>query len=175
MSYLSFCVWWFGTVCGGDVGICVWKYVRRSRIHFIRILLDKFRSNICTILQYCGSIQRAGGVHGSSRPLSCRYLIHSLKKLIKAWCIFTGLVTVGTIRTSLALFALFFVLTIALAILSAANYMGGDANLGKAGGYFGLMAALLAWYNAMAGLWNYQNSWITLPVGRFPWAEKPSH
>lgn len=95
--------------------------------------------------------------------------------LTAGWCIFTGLVTVGTIRTTFALFSLFFVLTIAFALLTTGYYKGVVGSAGdfiKAGGYFGLVAAFLAWYNAMAALWNFQNSWITLPVGRFPWAER---
>lgn len=41
-----------------------------------------------------------------------------------------------------------------------------------AGGVFGLITATLAWYNAAAGLWNKGNSFIQLPLGHFPWAEK---
>jgi uncharacterized protein len=77
--------------------------------------------------------------------------------------------TVGTLRTTLALFSLFFILTIALALLAVGNYRGGgDNEYIKAGGYFGIAAAFLAWYNAMAGLWNVQNSWIKLPLGKLP-------
>jgi succinate-acetate transporter protein len=42
----------------------------------------------------------------------------------------------------------------------------------KVGGYFGLIASLLAWYNAFAEVLNVGNSYIPLPLGQFPWAEK---
>ena len=42
----------------------------------------------------------------------------------------------------------------------------------RAGGYFGLITAMFAWYNAVAIIWNQGNSYITLPLGEFPWAEK---
>ena len=47
-----------------------------------------------------------------------------------------------------------------------------NINFTKAGGWFGLLTALFAWYNAVAGLWNQSNSYIKLPLGQFPWAEK---
>jgi len=80
--------------------------------------------------------------------------------------------TVATLRTTLSLFLLFFILAIALFLLTAGNYLGGDETLLKAGGYLGLGAAFLAWYNAMAGLWTHENSFIRLPVGHFPWSPK---
>lgn len=39
-----------------------------------------------------------------------------------------------------------------------------------AGGWFGLLAALAAWYNALAGIVNTTNSFFTLPMGHFPWS-----
>ena len=57
-------------------------------------------------------------------------------------------------------------------MLAIGNYLGGDENWLKAGGWFGLITALFAWYNAVAALWNPGNSFIQLPLGQFPWAEK---
>jgi succinate-acetate transporter protein len=56
--------------------------------------------------------------------------------------------------------------------LAAGYYMGEDIRFIKVGGYLGLIGSLFAWYNAMAALWNIENSWISLPLGQFPWAEK---
>ena len=78
--------------------------------------------------------------------------------------------TVGTLRTTLAMFALFFNLTMAFILLASGYYMGANSELIKLGGGFGLIAAFLAWYNAMAGIWNPENSFVTLPVVQFPWA-----
>jgi len=79
---------------------------------------------------------------------------------------------IATLRTHLALFGLFATLTLAFLMLAISEYLGGNAGFGKAGGYFGLITATLAWYNAASGLWNPTNSFIKLPVGHFPWAEK---
>ena len=85
---------------------------------------------------------------------------------------FTGFMTVGTLRSSVAFFGLFFTLTMAFLMLAIGYYRGKDTNFIKAGGYFGLITALFAWYNALSGVWNKGNSFIQLPVGQFPWAEK---
>jgi len=91
--------------------------------------------------------------------------------LTKGWAIFTGLMTIGTVRTSLANFTLFFVLMIAFILLASGYYRGANEGLIKAGGWFGLGAAFLAWYNAMSQIWKIGNSFVMLPVIRFPWAE----
>ena len=40
----------------------------------------------------------------------------------------------------------------------------------RTGGIFGLLAALAAWYNALAEIVNPVNSFFTLPLGYFPWS-----
>jgi succinate-acetate transporter protein len=42
----------------------------------------------------------------------------------------------------------------------------------KAGGYFALFAAFLAWYNALAGIADTGNSFFIIPVAHFPWSAK---
>ena len=95
----------------------------------------------------------------------------STMELMVGWCIFTIIMLIGTLRTHLALFGLFFTLTFAFLMLAISNYTG-SASAQMAGGVFGLITATLAWYNAAAGLWNKGNSFIQLPLGHFPWAEK---
>ena len=50
-------------------------------------------------------------------------------------------------------------------------YRGHDLFFIRIAGGGGLAVAILAWYEAFAEVWNHGNSWITLPVGTFPWAE----
>jgi len=42
----------------------------------------------------------------------------------------------------------------------------------KAGGAFGILAAFLAWYNALAGIADSSNSFFVIPVAHFPWSDK---
>lgn len=62
----------------------------------------------------------------------------------------------------------------AFLLLAIGYYRGEDETFLKAGGWFGLVTALLAWYNALAGLLNRGNSFITVPLGTFPWADNGS-
>ena len=93
------------------------------------------------------------------------------KFLILGWVIFTVFLTVGH-------FALLCLFRSILHPYNGFHYVGNrllqrrGKNCLKAGGWFGLITALFAWYNAIAALWNPGNSFIKLPVGQFPWAEK---
>ena len=67
-----------------------------------------------------------------------------------------------------------FILMLGLSYLYTPSIEGGSNNSGlqKAGGMFGLLAAFLAWYVALAGLADNNNSFFTIPVWHFPWSEK---
>lgn len=62
-------------------------------------------------------------------------------------------------------------------LMLAIGYMKASATapytpLIKAGGGFGLAAAFLAWYNALAGIADTSNSFFIIPVVHLPWSEK---
>lgn len=42
----------------------------------------------------------------------------------------------------------------------------------KAGGFFALLAAFLAWWAALAGIADSSNSFFIIPVWHFPWSPK---
>jgi uncharacterized protein len=92
--------------------------------------------------------------------------------LISAWGIFTSFMTVATLRTTIALFSIFFTLSIAFILLAVGYYRGADEGFLKAGGYMALFTAFAAWYSAMAGIWTTENSFIRLPLGHFPWSPR---
>ena len=83
---------------------------------------------------------------------------------LMCWFVFTSLILLATLRKTLALFALFLALDLAFLLLGA-GYLtrtngAPDAGLIKAGGGFCMIAGLLAWYNALAGLLNGSNRYI---------------
>lgn len=108
--------------------------------------------------------------------VSAGTFINSFGFFLLGWTIFTTLLLLCTLKSTLAFFMLFFMLDITFICLTA-GYLAFDANgpntnCIKAGGAFGLAAAILAWYNALAGIADSSNSFFVVPVIHFPWSEK---
>ncbi|KAI4165601.1 MAG: hypothetical protein LQ346_009104, partial [Caloplaca aetnensis] len=83
------------------------------------------------------------------------------------WFIFTTLLLLVTLRSTVAFFSLFFFLDLAFLMLGI-GYLHPDAKnhpnppIIKAGGFFGLLAAFLAWYNALAGMADDSNRCVPI-------------
>ncbi len=77
---------------------------------------------------------------------------------LSGWFIFTTILVLCTLRSTVALFLLFFTLDLAFLFLACEQFATDLGNksaalaLQKTGGMFGLLAAFLAWYNALAGI-----------------------
>ena len=104
-------------------------------------------------------------------------LNHAIGFWLAGWFIFTTLLLVCTLRSTVAFFSLFLSLDLAFLCLFVGHFALGDAGathtgLIKAGGVFGLLAAFVAWYNALAGIADTSNSFFVIPVAHFPWSEK---
>jgi len=96
---------------------------------------------------------------------------------LAGWFIFTFILLICTLRSTVAFFLLFFFLDLAFLFLFLAHLYPDaqgniDVKLNKAGGYFGIFAAFAAWYNALAGIADDSNSFFVIPVAHFPWSEK---
>lgn len=68
----------------------------------------------------------------------------------------------ATLRSTVAFFGLFFALDMAFLLLGIAYLhpnAAGEVNapIEKAGGFFALLSAFLAWYNALAGILDDSN------------------
>ena len=104
-------------------------------------------------------------------------LNHAVGFFLAGWFIFTTLLLLCTLRSTVAFFLLFFFLDMAFLMLTVGHFIldgVGEVNHGliKAGGVFGLLAAFVAWYNALAGIADTSNSFFVIPVAHFPWSEK---
>jgi succinate-acetate transporter protein len=78
---------------------------------------------------------------------------HAVGVYLWAWAIFTAYMTVASLRVSLAVFAVFALLT-ATYILLAAGAVGGNHTVTHWGGYVGLATAAAAWYASFAVVTN---------------------
>jgi len=96
---------------------------------------------------------------------------------LMGWFIFTFLLLLCTLKSTVAFFLLFLTLDLAFLMLGI-GYLhttstgAPDPSLIKAGGGFGLAAAFIAWYNALAGIADTSNSFFIIPVVHFPWSER---
>jgi succinate-acetate transporter protein len=102
--------------------------------------------------------------------------LYSFGFFLMGWFIFTFLLLLCTLRSTVMFFSLFFTLDLAFLCLGIAHLDLKDGAPGpaatKAGGAFGILAAFLAWYNAFAGMADSSNSFFVIPVMHFPWSDK---
>ncbi|KAL9578603.1 MAG: hypothetical protein Q9212_005609 [Teloschistes hypoglaucus] len=96
---------------------------------------------------------------------------------LMGWFIFTTILLICTLRSTVAFFFLFFTLDLAFLLLGIGYLQRNAENkpnppVIKAGGFFGLLAAFAAWYNAIAGIADDSNSFFVIPVAHFPWSVK---
>jgi len=102
----------------------------------------------------------------------------ALGLFLTGWFIFTTILVLCTLRSTVMFFLLFFTLDLTFLMLACGAYAtdnGAAASalkLNQAGGGFGVLAAFLAWYNAFAGIADSSNSFFLIPVFHFPWSEK---
>lgn len=92
------------------------------------------------------------------------------------WFIFNTILCIGTLKTTLAFFLLFFFLDLTFLLLAIGHLIhdNGKENVNaiKAGGVLGLITAFIAWYNAAVGLYTSQNTFLQPAPYHFPWSEK---
>ncbi|XP_024357229.1 ammonia transport outward protein 2 [Physcomitrium patens] len=106
------------------------------------------------------------GVHDSYLGGYERDVAPAIAIFLLGWTIFTFMMWFGTLRANVVISALFAFLTITFLLLTIAEYKGAEGHrIKRAGGFFGIFTAIIAWYLALAGLLTRENSLFTLPVG----------
>jgi succinate-acetate transporter protein len=80
------------------------------------------------------------------------------------WAIFTAYMFIASLRTTVAVAVVFFLLTITFILLGAGN-SGDHTNVIKWGGYIGLATAAAAWYASFAAVINSTFGRVIAPVG----------
>jgi len=106
-----------------------------------------------------------------------QHLQYAIGFYLMGWFIFTFMLWLLTLRSTVVFCLLFFWLWLAFLMLGIGHIItpaSGVPNsaLIKAGGMFGLLAAFFAWYVAFAGIADSSNSFFTIPVWHFPWSDK---
>lgn len=83
------------------------------------------------------------------------------------WSIFTFMLTLCTMKSTLAFFSLFFLLAITFLLLGIGK-LGDSHGCTVAGGVLGVIVAFIAWYNAYAGVANRQNAYVRVHAVQLP-------
>ncbi|WFD01198.1 Meiotically up-regulated protein 86 protein [Malassezia yamatoensis] len=113
------------------------------------------------------AVEQADGARGLNNEIGF---------FLMGWFIFTFLLLLCTLKSTVAFCMLFFLLDITFLCLGVGHLVqrGGKPHSGliKAGGVFGILTAFVAWYNAFAGLADESNSFFITPVVYFPWTER---
>lgn len=97
---------------------------------------------------------------------------------LTGWFIFTTILLLCTLRSTIMFFSLFFTLDLAFLFLFCSEYANNNGaastavSLQKAGGVFGMLAAFLAWYNAFAGIAD-SRSVVPFPFPLFLLSKSP--
>jgi uncharacterized protein len=92
---------------------------------------------------------------------------HDVAWILIAFAIVNAYLLLFSTQVNLAVFGVFLFLEATLIVLAVGDFV--DSGLGgitQAGGYIGLVTAILAWYTSAAGIGKGLNGRIQLPVGK---------
>ena len=90
---------------------------------------------------------------------------HDLAWILLAFAIFNTYMLLMSTQVNAAIFAVFLTLEATEVVLFIGGFMG-STSVTKAGGYVGIVTALVAWYASAAGVANGLPGRLRLPVGR---------
>jgi succinate-acetate transporter protein len=91
-------------------------------------------------------------------------IANSIGLYLLAWGIFTAYMTVGALRVSGAVLAVFALLTATFLILAIGEFATSDG-IHHFGGWVGLATALAAWYASFAGVTSFTHGKPMVPTG----------
>ncbi|OJJ35969.1 hypothetical protein ASPWEDRAFT_51871 [Aspergillus wentii DTO 134E9] len=102
---------------------------------------------------------------------------NSMGLFVFGWFIFTFLMLLCTLKSTVFFFLLFFFVDVSFLLLGVSyvhrgSYPEYHIPVMKASGLFALLASFTAWYIALAGVMDDSNSFFIIPVFHFPWSEK---
>ncbi len=90
---------------------------------------------------------------------------HDLGWILLAFAIFNTYMLINSMAVNAAVFGVFLTLE-GTEVLLFAGFFAGNANIVKAGGYVGVLTALVAWYTSSAGVMNGLRGRVVFPVGK---------
>lgn len=141
---------------GGIAQLCagMWEFKRNNTFG-----ATAFTSYGAFWLSYAAILVPGTGILAAITPA-----IHqALGVYLLGWTIFTGLMFLGTLRSNIALVAVFGLLFLTFLLLTIGE-LGPSTTAHQIGGYLGVLTAIVAWYTALAGVLASVKSPFQLPV-----------
>jgi uncharacterized protein len=90
---------------------------------------------------------------------------HDIGWILLAFAIFNTYMLICSTAVNAAVFGVFLTLE-ATEVILFAGLFAGNTNVVKAGGYVGVLTALVAWYTSSAGVMNGLRGRVVFPVGK---------
>jgi len=89
---------------------------------------------------------------------------HAVSAYLWMWAIFTTYMFIASLRTTGAVALVFLLLAITFILLAIGDMGSGNSGITHAGGYVGLLTAIVAWYASFAAVINSTFGRIVAPV-----------
>jgi uncharacterized protein len=105
------------------------------------------------------------GAKLATHPLTASLFDRDVAWILLAFAIFNTYMMLWSMAVTKAVFAVFLTLEITEILLFAGNFAL-NTNIVKAGGYVGVLTALVAWYTSSAGVFNGMRGRAVVPVGK---------
>jgi uncharacterized protein len=105
------------------------------------------------------------GAKLATHPLTASLFSRDVAWILLAFAIFNTYMLLWSTAVTKAVFAVFLTLEITEILLFAGNFAL-SSGLVKAGGYVGVLTALVAWYTSSAGVFNGMRGRAVVPVGK---------
>lgn len=87
------------------------------------------------------------------------------------WTLFTFMMLLVTMKSTVAFFLLFFFLELTFLMLAIGSFTA-KVGVTRAGGVLGVITSFVSWYNAFAGLATKENSYVTVKAFALPGAKR---
>lgn len=129
---------------------------------------------LCALTSYGSFWLAFGAINIKAFGIKAAYSAHpeQLKDAVSffllGWTLFTFMMTLCTIKSTVAFFSLFACLTITFVLLTIGDFTS-TVGVTRAGGVMGVITAFIAFYNAFCGTATPQNSYVTGRPIRLPW------
>ncbi|ODV73406.1 acetate uptake transporter family protein CYBJADRAFT_128088 [Cyberlindnera jadinii NRRL Y-1542] len=98
-------------------------------------------------------------------------LNNGLGFFLLGWVIFTLMVLICTVKSTVAFFSLFFFLEMTFLLLTIGEFTR-SVGVTRAAGVFGVITSFLGWYNALAGFATRENSYFVATAVPLPGAKR---